>query len=156
MTTDFNTLRARIQALTEERKQLDFYALNTAETRAAVERAMTTAAESYRGGKLRQAAGDTAIKGVFHLDVAASDVLPLLATVLSPKKVAEALTSNLAEVEDGPKASDRSKRVKEIEAELLELGREEERFIRAAEAKGHYIPRRADADASIVLAETLQ
>lgn len=153
----FDDTRARIASLTEERETLKRYKLNPAEACAAVERALARAAESFRGAKLRAALSDAATSGAFSLNVAALDVVGLLASVLGPEKLAEALTRDVsAEVDDGPTSASRAERLAEIGAELRRLGIEEERWIRERELLGDFIPRRADADSSIVLAEVLQ
>lgn len=60
----------------------------------------------------------------------------------------------MAEAGNGLAANDRAAELKRIDAELLATERKEESTIVAAEGRGHFITRRADADPRAILDNT--
>lgn len=81
----------------------------------------------------------------------ALDLAPLLAALIGPERLAEALGAHLDGVADGPTSAGRTSRLAAIDTELFDAERSEEQVIEAAEARGEHVARRGDADPRAVL-----
>ena len=81
----------------------------------------------------------------------AVNVAAMLAALLGPEALAAILCRHLPEGGDGPTGAERAERILELDRELIEAERAEERLIEASESAGVPIARRADADPRAVL-----
>lgn len=80
-----------------------------------------------------------------------ADLGPVLACLYSVDQLREFLLAGIEEIPEGLDAADKAQRLQEIEAELLDLEREEEALIVESENDGQPIQRRRDARPEIVL-----
>ena len=150
--TDIIRLRSRIAALQSEREALVVAGPNAAERAALVRDYCKHAGSAANVGiAYAFATGDLGPALKVRADPSGTlDLAPLLAAVLGPDALAEALCRHIAD-DDGPDAATRSARLVSIDTELDKLHNTEEDLVEASEAAGSPIPRRADAPPAVVL-----
>ena len=80
------------------------------------------------------------------------DLAPLLAFAIGPEELLQRIEPLLAAVPEGMPSAERSRRLAELDAQILAAEITEERVVEALEAAGVPVQRRADADPRAVLA----
>jgi len=150
------TLRADIATLTAKRTTLIDGPRSRAESLAAIDAQCAEwapAGQAKFGYHVGMAAVGSRIDDVFRIrpEHGPYDLGPVLAWVLGPDRLAAALAPSLERFDDGPTAADRATQLAEIDRQLLELERAEERLIVGLEQAGTPIVRRGDADPRAVL-----
>jgi hypothetical protein len=157
-----NTLRSEIAERTKQLNALENAPQSRADMTQRVEdyatRAHAQASAEIREELRRRSVQSLPLDGLAEIEAGAGsrkvDLGPMLAALLGPKAFAKALASLLGDVPEGLDAAERAKRITELEVEILTLSRKEEREIRALEAVGLEVIRRADAPPAAVLAFT--
>lgn len=155
---NIKTIRARIVALKHEAAELERIRFSRDELRARIDayaKSLAADAEPWIRSHIGGAAFGGPLGGVFHVPAAPGggiDAGKLLAAVLGPKAIADALCARLDAAPTSADAEARALRLVEIGRELDTLERDEERLVEASELTDDPIARRPDARPEIVLA----
>lgn len=153
-----NKVRDEIASLRRERAALAAQTRSRNEVRAIIERQIAAMQEQGQKQTARNlvllAYGEmpallsAEVTGVFPSANLGAAVMSLF----SAEQLRAYLLAGIDEIPEGLDAADKARRLQEIEAELLDLEREEEALIVESERSGNAVQRRHDARPEIVLA----